>query len=156
VLEDVGKLVLRLTLGGLILLHGLHKIAYGVGGIENMLLAVGLPWWFAYGALVGEVVAPPLAILGYFARVGAGLIVIQMLFALCLAHRDQLLTLNAEGGATIKLQLLYLFAAVALALTGPGRFVVNRRRAARTARPSVRGRAARARTPASGCTASSG
>ena len=41
--DDIGKLLLRLTLGILILLHGLAKVTGGVGGISNMLAGVGLP-----------------------------------------------------------------------------------------------------------------
>lgn len=42
--DDTGKLVLRLTLGILILLHGLFKITGGgVGGIAGMLSSHGLP-----------------------------------------------------------------------------------------------------------------
>ncbi len=41
--DDIGKLVLRLTLGGLILLHGISKVKNGVEGIAGMLQAQGLP-----------------------------------------------------------------------------------------------------------------
>ena len=42
--DDTGKLILRLTLGILILLHGLFKLSGGgVGGIAGMLSSHGLP-----------------------------------------------------------------------------------------------------------------
>ena len=40
--DDVGKLVLRLTVGILMLLHGIAKMTSGVSGIEKMLEGVGL------------------------------------------------------------------------------------------------------------------
>lgn len=36
-LDDTGKLILRLTLGILILLHGIAKIMGGVGPVQGML-----------------------------------------------------------------------------------------------------------------------
>src|SRR5690606_5497773 len=52
--DDAGKLVLRLTIGILILLHGLAKLMNGVGFIEGMLASRGVPAFFAYAVYVGE------------------------------------------------------------------------------------------------------
>lgn len=125
--HDLGKLVLRLALGMLILLHGIAKLKGGVAPIEGMLQAHGLPAFLAYGAYVGEVLAPLLVIAGFHARIGAALMAINMLFAIALAHMGQLGQLNDTGGWAIELQAMYLAAAIALALVGPGRFSVNQR-----------------------------
>ena len=123
--ESVGKLILRLALGGLILLHGIAKVRSGIGGITDMVTQMGLPAMLAYGVYVGEVVAPVAVIAGWYARVGAVLIAINMLFAIVLAHRSQLTDLGNNGGWALELQGMYLFTAVALALLGPGRHAVN-------------------------------
>lgn len=125
--DDVGKLILRLTLGGLILLHGIAKIGGGVAGIAGMLQGLGLPSVLAYGAYVGEVLAPILVLLGWHARIGALLIVVNMLFAFTLAHRHQLFSLGPTGGWALELQGFFLFTALALAFTGPGRLSLNGR-----------------------------
>ncbi len=125
--SDIGKLVLRLTLGVLLLLHGIAKIRHGVGGIEGMVQNMGLPGALAYGVYVGEVLAPVLVLVGWYARIGALLIIINMLFAILLAHADELLALNRHGGWALELQGMYLFAAVALLFTGPGRLSLNRK-----------------------------
>lgn len=125
--DDTGKLILRLTLGVLILLHGIAKIFGGVGGIAGMLQGIGLPASVAYGAYIGEVLAPILLLIGWYARVGAGLIVMNMLFAILLAHRQELWTLTPQGGWTLELQGMFLFTALALVFTGPGRFSINNR-----------------------------
>ena len=57
--NDLGLLVLRLTMGGLMLFHGVHKLTHGVGFIGDMLAGMGLPSFIAYGALLGEVVVEP-------------------------------------------------------------------------------------------------
>ena len=126
-LDDAGKLVLRLVLGILILFHGIAKILHGIGPIQEMVLANGLPGFMANAVYLGEVVAPILLILGYYARVGAGLIFINMIVAILLAHTGDLLTLTAHGGWRLELQGMYLFTAAALIFMGPGRFSVNRR-----------------------------
>ncbi len=124
---DLGKLVLRLALGVLVLLHGIAKLRGGVGPIGEMLGAHGLPAALAYGALVGEVVGPLMLIAGFYARIGALLVMVNMLFAFFLAHLGQLGMLNEQGGWQLELQGMYLGTAVALALLGPGRYSVNGR-----------------------------
>jgi putative oxidoreductase len=123
--ESIGKLILRLALGGLILLHGIAKVRSGIGGITGMVTQMGLPAMLAYGVYVGEVVAPIAVIAGWYARVGAALIAINMVFAIVLAHRSQLTDLSNNGGWALELQGMYLFTAVALAMLGPGRHGVN-------------------------------
>lgn len=124
--EDAGKLVLRITLGVLILLHGIAKVSSGVSWLEGTLQGVGLPGVFAYGVYVGEVIAPILVILGFYARIGAVLIAVNMLVAIGLVHMGELGTLTKEGGWALELQGMFLFTAAALALMGPGRLGINR------------------------------
>jgi len=125
--SDSGKLILRIALGLLVLLHGIAKLRGGLGGIEGMLTAQGLPPALAYGALVGEVLGPVLLLLGFYARIGAVLIALNMLVAIALAHLGQLGQLGPQGGWALELQGMFLAAAVALALMGPGRYGINRR-----------------------------
>lgn len=126
-LDDVGRLVLRLCLGILILFHGVAKIIHGVDPIQGMVTGAGLPGVFAYGVYVGEVVGPLMLIVGYHARIGAALIAVNMVVAVLLAHAGEILQLTPQGGWKLELQGMFLFTAVALALMRPGRFSVNRR-----------------------------
>lgn len=119
---DLGKLILRLTLGSLLLFHGISKLFSGVGFIEGLLASHGIPLIVAYGAFIGELVAPLMVILGYYTRIGALLIVFHMLVALALAHTHQLMTLSGSGGWALELQGFFLFSAVALVFLGPGRY----------------------------------
>lgn len=123
--QDSGKLLLRLVLGALILLHGVSKLRGGTEGIIGLMQAHGLPGFLGYGVLIGEVLAPLLLILGWHARIGAVLIAGNMLVALGLVHLGQIGELNKEGGWAIELQAMFLLTAVAIALIGPGRFGVN-------------------------------
>ena len=125
--DAAGKLVLRLTLGILMLLHGIAKISGGVAGVEKMLAGIGLPGFIAFGVYIGEVLAPILVIIGFYARVGAAVIVVNMIFAIVLAHQADLFTLTRTGGWALELQGFFLFTALALVLMGPGRYSINRR-----------------------------
>jgi putative oxidoreductase len=122
---DLGKLVLRLALGLLILLHGIAKLRGGLDPIVGMVQAHGLPGFVAYGALVGEVLAPLMVLAGFHARIGAVLVAFNMLVAFALAHLGQLGQLNQQGGWALELQGMFLATAVAIALLGPGRYSVN-------------------------------
>ena len=125
--SDLGKLILRIVLGVLVLLHGIAKLKGGVGPIEGMVTAHSWPAYLAYGALIGEVLGPLLLLVGFYARIGAVLIAINMLFAFALVHMGQLAQLNAQGGWALELQGMFLGTAIALALLGPGHYSVNGR-----------------------------
>ena len=125
--SDLGKLLLRIALGVLVLLHGVAKLKGGVGPIEGMVAAHGWPTYIAYGALVGEVLGPLLLLSGFYARVGAALIAINMVFAFAIVHMGQLGQFTDQGGWALELQGMYLATALALMLLGPGRFSANGR-----------------------------
>lgn len=120
--DDGGKLLLRLVIGVLILLHGVFKLTHGVGGIGGMLQGLGVPAVAAYGVYVGEVIAPLLLIVGLWTRPAALVIAINMVVAIALAHRQQLTSLTEQGGWALELQGLYLFGALAVMLLGAGRY----------------------------------
>jgi putative oxidoreductase len=122
---DFGKLILRLALGVLFLLHGIAKIVHGPGAIVGMVEQAGMPGQVAYLVYVGEVLAPLLVILGLWTRPAAVVIAVNMIFAVALAHLDELGTLGKTGGWALELQGMYFFAALALALIGAGRFSVG-------------------------------
>ncbi|WP_152205847.1 DoxX family protein [Marinobacter changyiensis] len=119
---DFGKLIIRLTLGGLMLFHGVAKLFNGISGIEGMLAGHGIPTIFAYGVFIGELIAPLMVILGYQTRIGALLIVFNMLVAIALAHGNELLALGRSGGWALELQGFFLFTALAVIFLGPGRY----------------------------------
>ncbi len=123
--EDLGKFVIRLTLGLLLLGHGFAKITGGIDGIQGMLAGYGLPGVLAYGVFVGELVAPVLLIAGAYTRIAGLLVVVNMLFALALAHSGQLLSLTEQGGWAIELQAFFLFSGLAVALLGSGRYALR-------------------------------
>src|SRR3546814_16668978 len=117
-MQDFGKLLLRIALGALILLHGISKLKTGLGPIEGMVVSYGLPGFVAYGALIGEVLAPLMLLFGFYARIGALIVAINMLFAFGLAHMGQLGQLNDQGGWALELPGMFLFTAIAISPNG--------------------------------------
>ena len=126
-MNDLGKLVLRLMLGVLILFHGISKVVNGVNGITAAVAGTGLPAELGYFVYFGEVVGPILLILGIATRIGALLIVANMGVALVLSHAAQLLTISKSGGYGLELQALYLFTALAIVILGAGRYSLGGR-----------------------------
>ena len=125
--EDFAKLILRLAIGMLMLLHGIAKLIHGVGPIEGMMVARGLPAFFAWAVYIGEVIAPLLLIFGLYTRLGALLIAANMVVAIALAHSGHLMQLGGTGGWRLELQGLFLFGSIAVAMLGAGRFSVGGR-----------------------------
>lgn len=125
--DAVGKLILRLTLGGLMLFHGVAKLL-NPGSVEfigGRLTDAGLPSLLAYGVYVGEIVAPLMIIVGILTRVGGLLLVVNMLFAILLVHTGDILSLTEHGGWGLELQGFYLFGGLALMFLGSGKLAVK-------------------------------
>jgi putative oxidoreductase len=122
--DDVGKLLLRLAVGGLMLFHGLHKLFAGVDGISGMLVAKGLPGFIAYGVLVGEVVAPCLLILGILTRPAALVLAFTMIVAWLMVGMGETGSLDKTGAWAIESLVYFFTGALAIACLGAGRFSV--------------------------------
>ena len=125
--DDIGKLIVRMMAGVLMLLHGLHKILNpgSLDSIRNMLASISLPSLLAYGVYFGEVVGALMVILGIYSRIGGLLIAGNMLFALALAHRAQIFTLTNMGGWALELQGFFLLSGLAIIFLGSGRFALK-------------------------------
>jgi putative oxidoreductase len=126
--DALGKLILRLTLGILILFHGISKAmnpAGAIGYVSGQLAAAGLPTFLAYGVFVGEALAPIMIILGIYSRVGGIIVVINMIFAVALVHGAQLFSLGKTGGWALELQAFYLLTGLALFFLGSGKLAVK-------------------------------
>ena len=125
--DDLGKLIIRLSVGGLILFHGINKVLNpgSFDWLGQMLSGVGLPAFIAYGVVLGEIVGPLMAILGWQARIGGLLMAANMVVAIVLVHLPQFWTLNDQGGWTLELQGMFLFGALAVMFLGSGRMAIK-------------------------------
>lgn len=122
---DLGLLILRLSVGILMLFHGVAKIFGGLGFIKQVLAGKGLPEFIANGVYVGEVIAPLLMIIGYRTRIAAAIFAFNTLVIILLVHANEIFTLNQHGGWNLELVGLYMFGAVALFFTGSGKYALS-------------------------------
>jgi len=123
--DDLGKLILRLSVGGLILFHGVAKLLNIDGAVQyigGQLADINLPMELAYGVFLGEVIGPLMIIMGFFTRLGGLLVLINMVFAIVLVHSTDLMLLSNTGGWALELQGMFLFGALTLVFMGGGKY----------------------------------
>ncbi|HUH50942.1 MAG TPA: DoxX family protein [Flavobacterium sp.] len=124
---DLGKLLLRIGVGGLMLFHGIAKLMHGFQGIKDLLIAKGLPEFLWIGALLGEVFAPICILLGVMTRFSSVLVAITMVFAMYLVYGTTALSLGKNGIPVAELNLLFFLASLALACIGGGRYALYKK-----------------------------
>ncbi len=122
--NHTGKLILRVTLAVLIIMHGIAKVMHpqSMGFISSMLTKADLPTFISYGVYIGEIIAPLMILVGLRTRIAAAIVVINMFFVIGLVHMSQLFTLSDSGGFSLELQFFYLFIALAVVFLGSGKY----------------------------------
>lgn len=123
--KGTGLLLQRLSIGILILFHGIANLISNYSFIKSLLNGIGIPEFIAYSVFIGEIIAPILIIIGWRARLASLVLAFNMLIAILMAHSADILTLNQFGGWGIELQALYLFGAMVIFLLGAGKYAVS-------------------------------
>jgi putative oxidoreductase len=121
---DLGIAVFRVIVGVTFFMHGWQKVfQYGFPGVTNAFTQMGVPLPGLMGPLVAvvELVVGGLLLVGLFSRPAAIVLAVDMLIAILLVH--------LPGGFFlpngVELVLLLFPGAVAVVLTGPGRFALD-------------------------------
>jgi len=136
-LTDIGKLVVRLVTGGLMLFHGIDKLMHGLDHVRADLAAAGLPTALAHGVYVGEIVAPLCIIFGLWTRLSAVVYAGSIAFAVVTVHGRDFARLAPTGAWAAELWIFYIFCPLAIALLGAGRYSLDHLLLARV--PAVEG-----------------
>lgn len=124
---DISLLVLRVSLGSLMLFHGIFKLIHGVEWIVEILNFKGLPGYIAYCSYLGEIIAPVLIIIGIRTRIFAAILSLTLLNAFLLMHtKDFLLTNPQNGGWQIELIFIYFIVSISLVITGGGKYSLTK------------------------------
>ena len=128
-LLDLGLLVIRLVFGLTFAAHGAQKLfgwfgGYGIAGTGGFLETLGFRPGkiFATAAGLGEFLGGLLLALGFLGPVGPALMIAGMLVAMITVHRKNKFFVATNG---IEHPLLFMTAAIGLALTGPGRYSLD-------------------------------
>ena len=122
---DIAKLMLRVTVGMMMLFHGFEKVINGISGVRHLVSNAGLPEFFAYGVFIAELVFPVLIMLGLYARVASLGLAFNMFMAIFLVHGFNIFKLGQHGAPAIELPLLYLIVCLAIFFLGSGKYSVN-------------------------------
>lgn len=123
----IGVLLLRIIIGGIMLFHGISKL-HDISFVKIQLVNHALPSIWAYGAYIGEIVAPILLMLGYRSRFFAMIIALDCLVAIFLVHKSEIFVINPDTGAwAIETLALFLGGAICLCFTGGGKYVLSKK-----------------------------
>lgn len=133
-LTDWGLLILRVTMGATLLVHGWLKVnpAGPVRGPQGFAPGLGqmgvpLPMLFAWLVILLETVGVGLLVLGLGTRLLAIAYAIEMLVIILVVKRKTLkLAFMAQQGTGWELDFVLLGQSLALVFLGPGRFGVDR------------------------------
>lgn len=122
--SDYAALLLRLSLGGMFLAHGLLKIlVFTLPGTAGFFESVGFPGWAAYIVAPAELLAGLALIAGFQTRWVALAGIPILLGALAVHAGNGWSFTNAKGGWEFPLYLV--LTAVVVALLGGGRIAVT-------------------------------
>ena len=128
-MQDLDVLLLRVAAGGLLAAHGAQKLfgafeGPGMKGTAGMMEHLGLkpPMAWAVAAAGGEFGGGMLTVLGLFHPLGSIGAISAMSMAIGKVHLGKPIWVS-QGGA--ELPLLYLSAALAVGLAGPGKYSLD-------------------------------
>ncbi|WP_431167205.1 DoxX family protein [Tenacibaculum halocynthiae] len=123
--KEIGTLIQRVSIGLLILFHGIANMNSNYSFIKSLLSGLSLPEFFSYGVFIGEIVAPILIIIGYRAKLASLVLTLNMFIAILMAHVSEIFSINQYGGWAIELQALYLFGSLSIMFLGAGKYAIS-------------------------------
>ena len=137
--DDTVLTILRLLLGVVFFAHGAQKAlgmfgGYGWTGTMGYFTSLGIPSIFGALAILAEFLGGISLILGFFGRIGAAGILVNMLVAIFMIHMANGLFMNwglaVNGtmavGEGYEFHLLAIAIALAIVINGPGAFSIDR------------------------------
>ena len=116
---DLGLLLLRISVGGLMLFHGVAKLLHG---IEFLVQSMGT---FGYAVYIGEVLAPLAILIGWRTRIAAVILAINCVVAVGVAHSKDIFSISEHYENAKEILILYLLTAVALLYTGSEKYAMS-------------------------------
>lgn len=125
--DNFAKLFLRLFVALLFLMHGYAKLKYGTSFIESTLEKNNISQYLVYGVYIGEVIAPLFILVGYYTKIFASIIIVNIIFAIYLVHPTEIFEMNSHGGLALELQYFYIFTALLIILLGPGKYSIDKK-----------------------------
>jgi putative oxidoreductase len=115
--NEIGALILRVTLGAIFFIHGVVKFQGGIENTAGWFESLGLPGVLAYGVALFEIIGGILLIIGLATRLVAALFALLMIGATVKVKLALGLLGNGQM-AGYELDLAFLAIAIYLAING--------------------------------------
>ena len=123
--QNLGATVLRVSLGGLLLAHGLLKVyGFTIPGTVAFFGSLGLPPIAAYLTIFGEVAGGAALLLGVYTRLVA-LLTLPILLGATVAHAGNGWVFSNAGGGW-EFPAFLVVTAVTVAIQGGGAYALKR------------------------------
>lgn len=123
--QNYGAMLLRLSLGVILLSHGLLKVmVFTIPGTVGFFESLGLPAIVAYLTIFGELAGGAALLSGFMTRIAAAS-TLPILLGAVWAHMGNGWVFSAEGGGWEFPALLVVLAAI-VAIQGAGAFALER------------------------------
>jgi putative oxidoreductase len=133
---DIGLLLLRLGIGGVVFAHGAQKVfglwgGTGIAGFATNLERLGYQQATTLSWLTGvtELIAGAFLVLGLLTPLAAAAVLAIMINAVLLKLGNGFFVTGPKGSDAIELSLVLGLGAACLVLTGPGRIALDNGRA---------------------------
>jgi len=85
-LQPLALVVMRLTVGAIMLVHGSHKVFGGLHHHAQMVAGLGLPAWLGYVSAFAEFLGGLMLLVGFFTRVAACVVCFDLIVAIWKVH----------------------------------------------------------------------
>ena len=123
--RDIGFTLMRIVIGGILLVHGWGKVSSGAARITAFMGKLGLEpaAFFAYSAMFLETVGAICVIIGLFTRFFASALAVELGIAFLVVHFEKGFGVGQGGYEYVLLLGIVMFA---IALRGGGPYSVDR------------------------------
>ena len=123
--EDLGRLLLRLALGGLFFAHaGLKLFGFGLAATGDFFASLGLPRFMGGLTIAWEVFGGLLLVLGWQSRRASLAMCPVLLGAIAMVHGKAGFYFDAPNGGW-EFPAFWIVALLVVGLIGPGRFSLD-------------------------------
>ena len=123
--SDIAKLILRVSVGIMMLFHGFDKVINGIDGVKQLTVSAGFLEFLAYSVFIGEIVVPVFILLGAYARAASLVLAFNMAVAIFLAYGNSLFSLGKHGAPVFELPFLYFVMSIVIFMLGSGKYAIN-------------------------------
>ena len=123
--QNLGLLLIRVSIAFTMLVYGITKLIYGIDFIKALFITYGLPSFLGYSIFIGEIIAPIMIIIGFRTKLAGVVFAYNCFAAILMVQLPNILKLNEYGGWAIGPIFIYMLFGIAVFFTGAGKYAVS-------------------------------